>query len=207
MIRPSIRYYAQCFAVGVAFFAHSSFAKKATLVKEESGVVVEAKPVKDSVDELFAVGEFDASPEEVFALLWDITAQKEFMAPVKNATNISEGTTSRVDHIIFYGGFLGVKDRDVISETTIKEKSSAKIKLRFKQKESVGPAPSDDCVRITLREGGWDLIAIDGGTRTRAEFRIHTDPRVKIGNKIAQNFGAKTIIGVYEAMRTRLKKS
>jgi hypothetical protein len=159
-----------------------------------------------SVDELFAVGEFDAPLDEVFALLWDITSQKDFLDPVKDATNILEGTTSRIDYIIFYGGIIGLKDRDVVSETTIKEKTSQKIRLRFKQKESVGPAPSDACVRLTLREGGWDLTAIDDGKRTRAEFRIHTDPGVRLGNKLAHSFGAKTIIGVFEAMRVRLKK-
>ena len=189
-----------------ALFAYPSHAKNNSVIKEASGVVVEAKPVKNSVDELFAVGEFDATPEEVFALLWDITAQKEFMAPVKNATNISEGATSRVDHVVFYAGVMGLKDRDVVSETTIKEKSSQKIKLRFKQRENIGPAPSDDYVRLTLREGGWDLTAIDDGKRTRAEFRIHTDPGVKFGKKLSHSFGAKTIIGVFEAMRAKLKK-
>ena len=204
MIKPMTKY-AQCAALVATLFAYPSFAKN-TIIKEASGVVVEAKPVKGSVDELFAVGEFDAPPEKVFALLWDITAQKEFMAPVKDATNISKGTTSRVDHIVFYGGVIGLKDRDVVSETTIKEKTSQKIRLRFKQKESIGPAPSDDYVRLTLREGGWDLTAIDEGTRTRAEFRIHTDPGINLGNKLAHSFGAKTIIGVFEAMRAKLKK-
>jgi hypothetical protein len=196
-------------AVSILSLSSSGFAKKsteATLLREDEGITVKSRPVKGySADELIAVGEFDAPPEEVFALLWDIPAQKEFVAPVKDASNVSESKTSRIDHVVFDAGLPGLKDRDVVSELKIKEKSAQKIWLKFKQKEDVGPAPSDKYVRLTLREGDWELTPLDEGTRTKALYRLRIDPGSAVGHKAALNFAAKTIIVVYKAMRKKLK--
>jgi uncharacterized protein YndB with AHSA1/START domain len=184
-----------------------SFAKKSetTTIQEDAGVTVKVKPVKNSMGVLIATGEINATPTEVFDLLWDIPKHKDWMAPIKEATNVSEAALTRVDHIVFHAILPGLKDRDVVSRATITEKTDKRIKFQFKQTESIGPSPSKDYVRLTLREGGWELVAIDDGKKTRATFRIHTDPGVEIAEKVAQNFAAKGIIDVYEAIRGELK--
>jgi hypothetical protein len=174
------------FVAFVALFTFDvvvSFAKKseAVTLQEEAGVIVKAKPSGGSVDELFAIGEFDAAPKDVFDLLWNIPSHSKFMSPIKEATNISENTTSRIDHIIFHAILPGIKDRDVVSKTTITEKTDARIKLQFKQTDAAGPTPSKDLVRLTLREGGWDLVPIDctltQASRSHRSWRRPSQPR------------------------------
>lgn len=193
--------------LGLVIEVRAKAPTESDILQESAGVIVRFQPVKGfAFGELVAVGEIDAPPEKVFSLLWDIPSHKDFMSPIKDATNVSTSTTKRVDHIVFYAFLPGLKDRDVVSETTLAEKSTQKISLQFQQKEGVGPKPSEDYVRLTLREGGWELVPIDGGKRTKATYRLRTDPGVEMAAKIVQNFAAKGIVEVYEAIRGRLKK-
>jgi uncharacterized protein YndB with AHSA1/START domain len=196
-------------AISIHFF-WPTFAKtspKDEVLLTASNVTVSHRAVENlSFGEIRATGEIDATPEEVFALLWDISSYKDFMSMVRDSSNLSLDTNIRTDHIVFAGSFPGVKDRDVVSETKITVQSDQKIAFQYRQLEGVGPAPKKDVVRLTLREGGWELIAIDGGKRTRANYRFRSDPGVEIGIKILQNFTAKSVVELYESIRARLKK-
>jgi uncharacterized protein YndB with AHSA1/START domain len=177
------------------------------LLEEASGVTVRVHPVKDlAFGEIRATGEFDATPEEVFDLLWDISSHKNFMALVKDSSNISLEANKRIDHIVFSGSLPGVKDRDVVSETKVTVKTEQKIAFQYRQVEGVGPEPSKDVVRLKLRVGGWELIPIDGGKRTKANYWFRSDPGVDLGVKVMQKFTAKNVVDLFEAIRTQLKK-
>jgi uncharacterized protein YndB with AHSA1/START domain len=194
-------------SLGFFWFSFAKIIKKDEVLLVDSGVSVSLRPVEGlAFGEIRATGDIDATPEEVFALLWDISSHKNFMALVKDSSNLSLETNKRTDHIIFKGGLPGVKDRDVVSETKITVHSEQKIAFQYRQLEGVGPAPSDDMVRLTLRQGGWELLALDGGKRTRANYRFRSDPGVEIGLKILHNFTAKNVVGLYEAIREQLKK-
>jgi uncharacterized protein YndB with AHSA1/START domain len=178
------------------------------LLTSSDGVSVYMRPVEGlTFGEIRATGEFNATPEEVFALLWDVPSSKDFMSIVKDAENISLSKMKRVDHIVFSGSLPGVKDRDVVSETKIKVRSEQKISFQYKQVEGVGPAPSKDVVRLTLREGGWELIAIDNGTRTRANYWFRSDPGVDLELKLLQKFTAKNVVALFASIEKKLKKS
>jgi hypothetical protein len=156
--------------------------------------------------EITAEGEFDAPPEEVFAVLWDVPSQADYMPAVKKAKRVISGETRQVNHLVIDPGVPMVKDRDLVSEATVLERSAERIVFAFKSaEEGVGPAPSEDYVRIPVQEGSWELTAIDGGRRTRAVYKLRTDPGGDVPKRAARAFAAKSLPGVFAAIRRRLR--
>jgi hypothetical protein len=185
--------------------AAAALADEPLTISEGVSVWVKSSP-GEAIGEITAEGEFDASPEEVFAVLWDVPSQVDYMPAVKKARRIISGETRQVNHLVIDPGVPMVKDRDLVSEATVLARSAERIVIAFKSaEEGVGPAPSEDYVRIPMQEGRWELTAIDGGRRTRAVYKLRTDPGGDVPKRAARSFAAKSLPGVFAAIRRRLK--
>lgn len=175
------------------------------LLLEEDGVSVYLRTPKGSpVGELVAVGEIDAPPEEVFQVLWDVDSYPGFLPTIKETRPVSQDGESRVDYFII-DTVLFAQERDLIAETAITEKNHARIVLEFqKAPDSLGPASRGEYVRIPFHEGSWELLSIDGGQRTRATYRLRSDPGGKFPQKLMEEHAAKNVVAAYRALRERL---
>lgn len=64
-----------------------------------------------------------------------------------------------------------------------------------------GPPPRAGVVRVTIVEGFWLLEPVDGGARTRATYRLHTDPGGSVPAFAARLANREALPGVLEAVR------
>jgi len=172
-----------------------------SVLKEEKGVTVSVNPIAGSdLGELVASGSFDATPDEVADLLWDIDDYPHWVPRVKDTANLSKTSAKRVDHFTFAAP-TG-ENRDIVSEMK-RTGDDNKTSLRFQQKEGVGPSPKSGVTRLTLREGGWDLTATADG-KTQAVYRLKADPGVSMPTKMLQKLAAGGIVDLFEAVRKEL---
>jgi hypothetical protein len=64
-----------------------------------------------------------------------------------------------------------------------------------------GPPPRPGVVRVEVNEGFWLLEPVDGGARTRATYRLHTDPGGSVPAFAADLANREALPGVLEAVR------
>jgi carbon monoxide dehydrogenase subunit G len=172
---------------------------------EEHGVTVRVRRVDGyPMGELTAIGEFDASPEEVFEVIWDVPSRDDMIPSIKSVQTISVGSTRRVDYMVIDTGVPMVKERDVVSEATVRKRTSSEIIIDFRARDGVGPEPVRNRVRIPVQEGRWELVALDGD-RTQVTYTIKTDPGGDIPKKAVRSFAAKSIPQLFDSIRDRIK--
>lgn len=171
---------------------------------ESEGVTVRFRPPEEGepVGQLIAEGEIDAPPEEVFAILWDTASQDEFMPSIEESRDLSVREDQKTAYFVLSTGVPLVPNRDVISETTITQRSPERIILTFRNVEG-GMGPVEGRVRVPFLRGSWELQAIDGGRRTRARYTVQADPGGNLPKSVVQDFTALTIPRVFEALRER----
>lgn len=172
---------------------------------ENGGVRVHMREVTGfPLGELTAIGEFNATPEEVFNILWDVASHDKFLPSVKLVQPVSVNATSRIDYVVLESGVPMVKDRDVVSERVIVKKTPSQIVYEFRNaKDGVGPEPVRTRVRIPLQEGRWELVAIEGG-RTKATYIVRTDPGGDVPQKALKSFALKSVPKLFEAIQARI---
>ena len=169
-------------------------------------VAIHSRPrAGTGVKEFRAIGEIDAPPAAVFAVLDDSEAYPSFMPYTSECRVLKRDK----DTVLAYQRLELpiVNDRDY----TLRSKHQRWMGpdgpiywIRWEPANDLGPAEKPGVQRVNVCEGGWLLEPTDSGG-TRAVYTIYTDSGGAIPPMLANNGSRVAIRKVYDAIRKQVK--
>lgn len=136
----------------------------------------------------------DAPPERVFRVLLDFERCTEIMPYTAEVRVVAREAEGKVAHVYTVVDAPLVARRDYtlrLADESDWRGGAGTLLLRWTPSDR-GPPPREGMVRVAVNEGFWRLEPVDGGKRTRATYRLFTDPggslpawAVNMGNRRA----------------------
>lgn len=155
------------------------------------------------VKEVKAVGQVDAPPEKVFAVVTDYEHQVGHMPYVQDQAVFSR-TESQV---VFWAiaDFPLVSRRDWIVKSFLEKNLQGGVWRASWQPSAVAdvPPPEHGVVRLEVNTGSWTMQPIDGGKRTLATYQLLTDPGGSIPKFIANRANTTALPELFARVRKR----
>lgn len=153
------------------------------------------------VREVQTVAVVDAPPAVVRRVVTDWARYPEVMPYTVEGRVVATEEGGRVVHLYTLVDPPLVARRDYTMRL-VDEGADASGALRISWTPSDrGPPPRQGVVRVTVNEGRWLLEPIDGGARTRATYRLHTDPGGTVPGFAANLANREALPGVLQAVR------
>jgi hypothetical protein len=153
------------------------------------------------VRELQTVAVVDAPPAVVRRVVTDWDRYVELMPYTEEARVVATEKGGRVVHFYTLVNPPLVSRRDytmrMVDEGPVK---GGALRISWTP-SSRGPPPRKGVVRITVNDGSWLLEPLDGGTRTRATYRLHADPGGSVPAFAANRANREALPGVLQAVR------
>jgi hypothetical protein len=147
------------------------------------------------------VAAVDAPPAVVRRVVTDWTRYAEVMPYTEEGRVVATEEDGRVVHLYTLVNPPVVSRRDYTMRM-VDEGVVAGGALRISWTPSArGPPPRAGVVRVTVNEGFWLLEPADGGARTRATYRLHTDPGGSVPAFAAALANHEALPGVLQAVR------
>ncbi len=158
---------------------------------------------KDSgIREVRAIGEVDASPERVFAVLTDYDHYTEFMPHTVGSRLIR-----RQDDTVVVWGMVDppiIARRDWVTESRLESDLPGGVfRTTWHSAPELGPPPEDGVVPMRVNNGSWTLEPIDDGARTRGTYEQASDPGGSVPSFIVRSASTKGVADLFEAIRRR----
>lgn len=183
MFRCSPRFTARMFVLlGFMLIFFSSIPLTAaqdewSLDNNSNNIQVYTRSVPGSnIKEVKAATEINATPEKVFALLLDSDKFVEFMPYIDEARTVARESP---DVWYLYQRIPPplISERDyTLRHQKLVDTQRGHYELRWDAANDHGPTAKVGVVRVELCTGSYILDGLDGGTRTRITYQLHTDP-------------------------------
>jgi hypothetical protein len=153
------------------------------------------------VREVRTVAVVDAPPAVVRRALTDWARYVEIMPYTEEGRVVATEQGGKVVHFYTLVNPPVVSRRDYTMRT-VDEGAVEGGALRISWTPSdKGPAPRPGIVRVAVNEGSWLLEPLDGGARTRATYRLLTDPGGSVPGFVADRANREALPGVLKAVR------
>ncbi len=176
--------------------------------KEESdskGVVIQSRLRPGSpLKEFRAVGQIEASPDVVFAVIDDAESYEQFMPYMAEAVVLKREKRSALLYQRLKLPLVSDRDYTIVSKHETADGPDGKIhRVHWEAANQFGPAPKSGVVRVNLCEGGWLLEP--SAHATRATYNVYTDSGGAIPAFLANNGSCVAIRKLFEAVRKQVK--
>jgi hypothetical protein len=147
--------------------------------------------------QLATVGEIDATPAEVQAVLEDYASHPRFVNRLAESVVLARapGEALVYQHL----RLPVIKDRDYTLDVTWEPGAARGV--RFHIAPDRGPAPRSGKVRMSTLAGGWDLQPIRDGRATRAIYHVQIDFAGSVPRWMVRGGAAKELPGLYDGIR------
>ena len=157
----------------------------------------EGTPIK----EVKAIGDVDAPPDKVFAVVTNYEHQAGNMPYVKDQKVFSRTDSEATFWTV--ADFPMVSMRDwVLKAHFDKNYEGGKYRTSWDIVDAKEAAPpADGVVRLKVNSGSWTLEPLDGGKRTRAIYYLFTDPGGSIPSFIANKANTTALPDLFAAVR------
>lgn len=143
-------------------------------VNSRNGVLISARPwAGSSFDEMQAIGDIDASPEAVLAVLDDLPRYPQFMPPTSKAQFLGRDANT-----VYYYMEISppvIARRDYCIRVGWEHLPGGKLRSFWSADNSGCPPERRGVVRVRENEGEWLLEPIDDGRRTHVTYHCHIE--------------------------------
>ncbi len=177
--------------------------------KQESssnGVVIHSRLRQGAqILEFKAVGEIEATPATVFAILDDSDSYPSFMPYTAECRVLKREKNSVVAYQRLEVPLVSDRDYTLRSQNAKwLGPDGAIYRIRWEPANDEGPAEKSGVARVNVCEGGW-LLEPEGSGVTRATYSIYTDSGGTLPPFITNNGSRIAIRKVFDALRKRAK--
>lgn len=157
----------------------------------------------EGLKEVKAVGQVDAPPEKVFAVVSDYEHQTGNMPYVQDQAVFSRTAGECVFWAV--ADFPMVSKRDWVVRAKLERNLPGGVYRTSWQPAVVAevPPPEDGVVRLKVNTGSWTLTPLDGGKRTLATYQLLTDPGGSIPRFIANKANTTALPELFARVRKR----
>ena len=144
-------------------------------VTVRDGVTVERRPVAGSkIDETRATVSTSLSPAQLFAVLWDRRAYKEFVPYIKYEEILSDSGSEVLVYDQVHVPL--VSDRDYVVRVRSRIDAASQVhRIDFHSDDPAGPPQAPGHIRVRNIRGGWELRPTTGGG-SEVTYWMHSDP-------------------------------
>lgn len=171
-----------------------------TKVHERNGVVVAVRPrIGSRLNELSAVGDVDAPPERVRAVLADMERYPDFMPPTSMVRLLQRNGNSFLYYMEINPPV--VARRDYCLRVVWKELSGGGWHGTWEADNQNCLAERRGVVRMRQNEGEWILEPSAGGLRTHLRYRCHLDVAGHVPAWLFNRVSASAIPKVFAAVQ------
>lgn len=174
---------------------------------QHGDISVSSRKVADSeIHELKAESVMPLAAEQIWQVILDTEHYAEFMPYVQKARRITSDTEAiHYEYQCLHPPL--VKKRDYVIKTTSEPDAAAGLWVhRFESAPNIGPAPTDEAIRVTKVEGSWTLRRLDA-QHTHVTYRLFTDPGGSVPRWIANRANSRSIPELLEAVRKRAQNA
>lgn len=155
--------------------------------------------------EFKAVGDIDASPAVVFAVLDDTEDFPSFMPYTAECRVLKREKNSVLAYQRLELPLVSDRDYTLRSENAKWLGPAGPIyRIRWEPANELGPATKAGVLRVNVCEGGW-LLEPEAANVTRATYSIFTDSGGSLPPFLANNGSRVAIRKVFEAIRKQVK--
>jgi hypothetical protein len=166
------------------------------------GVEVFRQEKSPTID-LIAVGDIDASPARVRAVLLDYGNARALTDHLAESRVLA---TKPREIMVYQRLKLPiVSDRDYTMRSQWGERGDM-LWTRFAVDNSQGPAQRHGTVRVSTLSGGWDLTPIRDGMATHAVYRVRIDLAGSIPQWMVSGGAAKDLPKLFEGVRKQVRQ-
>jgi len=153
--------------------------------------------------DLVAEGDLDAPPADVAAILLDYAHAQALSPHVVQSQVLRQGV---YDLDVYQRLHLPVvSDRDFTLHVAHGRRGAAEW-LRFFVDNRGGPPTQPHVVRVTLLNGGWDLVPTREGRATHARYRVQIDLAGTIPRWMVSDGSARDLPVLFEGLRRQLRR-
>jgi hypothetical protein len=177
---------------------------------KDDGITVYNREKKGTgLQELKAVGTFDAPPEEVWKVVRDFESYTKVMPYVDISKLVEKDEAKNVLFVYTQLGLPFVDKRDytirVTDESEWKD-GQGYLKSAWTVANDKGPAPKKDVVRVGVNDGYWKLEPADGGKKTLGTYYLFTDPGGALPKWMVNSANTGAVPDIFKSIRRALKK-
>jgi hypothetical protein len=174
-----------------------------TRASDEDGVLVEQRRASGSqVRELRAEGVIDASPAACLAVVQDTGFFRRTMPFVEVAEVVGrEGESFIYFHTRVAPPLCSARESTVRVWVEPLPGTDAGWRQAWTSANERGPAPASDAILVPMTSGAWEFHAIEGGRRTRARYRIESDPGGDLPGWLLDRGNASAVLDAYRELR------
>jgi Polyketide cyclase / dehydrase and lipid transport len=151
--------------------------------------------------ELMTVGDINAPPEVVQAVLLDYANASRITKHLAESTILSKSGNELV--VYQHLKLPVIKDRDYTLRVSW---SDANHSLHFAIAPDQGPAPKKSLLRMPVMTGRWELLPLDGGRATRAVYHVEIDFGGAVSHGMVRSGSAKSLPDMYVGLRRETAK-
>ena len=157
----------------------------------------------EEIKEVRAVGQVDAPPEKVFAVVSDYEHQTGNMPYVQDQAVFSR----TAGEVVFWAvaDFPMVSKRDWVLKSRLERNLPGGVyRVSWQPTVVAGvPPPEEGVVRLQVNTGSWTLEPLDGGKRTLATYQLLTDPGGSIPRFLANKANTTALPELFARVRKR----
>jgi hypothetical protein len=152
-----------------------------------------------SYKEIRAIGEIDAPPERVLAVLDDLLHYPEFMPPTTAARLLSRDETSSYYYMEITPPVIS--RRDYCIHVSMQRIEGDKLRSYWVADNSACLPERKGIVRVHHNEGEWILAPIDGGRRSYVVYRCHIEVGGAVPAWMVNSASVRELPNVFGAVR------
>jgi hypothetical protein len=174
-----------------------------TRAGDEEGILVEQRRESGSqVRELRAEGVIDAPPAACLAVVRDTGFFRRSMPFVEVAEVVGrEGESVIYFHTRVAPPLCSARESTVRVWVEPLPGTDAGWRQAWTIANDRGPAPASDAILVPMTSGSWEFHAIEGGRRTRARYRIESDPGGDLPGWLIDRGNASAVLDAYRELR------
>lgn len=175
-----------------------------TKVHERNGVVVSVRPrIGSPIYELGAVGDVDASPERVYAVISDMERYPEFVPPTSLVKLLRRDGNSLLYYMEINPPVIA--RRDYCLRVIWEERPGGSLHGSWTADNNNCLPERRGVVRMRENEGEWILEPLAGGLRTHLRYRCYVDVRGHVPAWLFNRVSASALPKMFAAVQNGVR--
>jgi len=173
---------------------------------DKDGIKVYSSEFPDSkIKAIRVIGEFNATPTQLAAVVMDVNTATEWVDRLKSSTLIKRVSANELYYYAEVNLPWPAANRDFVAHLTATQDPDTKVVVVD------GPAVDGfmpvkkGVVRIENSIGRWIITPI-GANRVRVEYSIHVDPGGSLPSWLVNMFATDAPVQIFKHLRTELQK-
>ena len=173
---------------------------------DKDGVKVYSAEFPNSkIKAIKVIGEFNATPAQLAAVVMDVNTATEWVYHLKSSTLVKKVSPNELYYYAEVSLPWPAANRDFVAHLTATQDPDTKVVVVDGPAVSGFMPEKKGIVRIGNSIGKWIITPI-GPNRVKVEYSIHVDPGGSLPSWLVNMFATEAPVQIFKSLRTELQK-